>query len=303
MSNSTKNKNQEMKFRFLSGKKNLLKKCTAFIVSAMMYSASTNAQIVYTDLIPDKTLSCSTTPCNQSYNLDLNNDGTTDFTLNATRYVSTCAQWYTTREAYISSQSGNGACALNMNANDIVDGNLTFSASNVVLRSITSQPGLAWGNCNSSSGILTNGSGGYLGLQFTNGNNTYFGWVHLNVSILNQGPGVIFLTVKDYAYNSIPNQPILAGQTVATGVNENSFSSSIHLFPNPASNNVTINLGTDTRSVHVSIADITGKIIYFTTASETQKLEVNTTDFTKGVYVVQIQTADFIGTKKLVIEK
>ena len=40
-----------------------------------------------------------------------------------------------------------------------------------------------------------------------------------------------------------------------------------------------------------------------TIASETQKIEVNTADFAAGIYVVQIQAADFIETKKLVIEK
>ena len=107
----------------------------------------------------------------------------------------------------------------------------------------------------------------------------------------------------DYAYNSIPNQPILAGQTTATGVNENSFASSINLFPNPASNQFTIALPNAIEKVEVTIADITGKIIYTTLTTDTQNVEVNTADFAEGIYVVQIQSADFIGTKKLVVEK
>ncbi|MBL0343334.1 MAG: T9SS type A sorting domain-containing protein [Bacteroidetes bacterium] len=51
------------------------------------------------------------------------------------------------------------------------------------------------------------------------------------------------------------------------------------------------------QKVEVTIADITGKVIYSTTASDMQKLEVNTTDFAKGIYVVKIQTADFMATK------
>ena len=58
----------------------------------------------------------------------------------------------------------------------------------------------------------------------------------------------------------------------------------------------------------VTITDLTGKIIYSTTASDPdsyreQKIEVNIQDFATGIYVVQIQTADFMGTKKLVVEK
>ena len=95
----------------------------------------------------------------------------------------------------------------------------------------------------------------------------------------------------------------LAGQTIATGINENSFASSINLFPNPVNNHLTIALGSNNKKVDVTITDITGKIIYATTASETQKIEVNTEDFKAGIYVVQIQSADFIATKKLVVEK
>jgi hypothetical protein len=108
----------------------------------------------------------------------------------------------------------------------------------------------------------------------------------------------------DYAYNSLSGQPILAGQTtVATGISENSFASSINLFPNPANNHLTIALGSNNKKVDVTISDITGKLIYSSTASDTQKIEVNTNDFAEGIYVVQIQSADFIATKKLVIEK
>ncbi|MBL7831395.1 MAG: T9SS type A sorting domain-containing protein [Saprospiraceae bacterium] len=55
--------------------------------------------------------------------------------------------------------------------------------------------------------------------------------------------------------------------------------------------------------VEITITDITGKIIYKTTATDTQNLEVNTADFGAGIYVVQVQGADFIATKKLFIEK
>jgi hypothetical protein len=88
-----------------------------------------------------------------------------------------------------------------------------------------------------------------------------------------------------------------------TGINENYLASSIHLFPNPASNHLTIALGSNNKKVEVTITDITGKIIYNTTSIDTPNIEVNTQDFANGIYVVQIQSADFIGTKKLVIQK
>jgi len=77
----------------------------------------------------------------------------------------------------------------------------------------------------------------------------------------------------------------------------------IILFPNPATSHVTIDLGSNNQNVDVTIIDVTGKIIYAATASETQRIEVSTQDFKAGIYVVQIQAAEFGATKKLVIEK
>jgi hypothetical protein len=89
----------------------------------------------------------------------------------------------------------------------------------------------------------------------------------------------------------------------ATSLPEIGNIANVQIFPNPANNHLTINLPNAKEKVNVTITDITGKIIYTITASDTQKVEVNTQDFAAGIYVVQIQSADFIATKKLVIEK
>ena len=283
-------------------KKNLLKKFSAFVVTAMLFNASANAQIVYTDVNPDTTISCSAIGCIQSYNLDLNNDATVDFTLYTSYQFVPCtlSTGGIMQRVYVSSQSGNGIDTLMMNANDTIGSNLAFSASSENLRRKTFQGG----QCNGSSGSWTSTSDHYLGLQITVGASTYYGWARLNVVV----PGVyptstVYFRVKDYAYNSIPNQPILAGQTVATGITENSFASSINLFPNPATNHLTIALGNNTKKVEVTIADITGKIIYKTVATNSEKVEVNTKDFAAGIYVVQVQSAAYSKTEKLIIKK
>jgi len=77
----------------------------------------------------------------------------------------------------------------------------------------------------------------------------------------------------------------------------------ILLFPNPATNQFTIAFESCCQKVIVTIADVTGKIIYRSTAIEGQKIEVNANDFTKGVYAVQIQSADFIEAQKLIVVK
>ena len=107
----------------------------------------------------------------------------------------------------------------------------------------------------------------------------------------------------EYAYNSTPNQPILAGENGITSISDNISSSSIALYPNPANNQFTVDLGGNNQKVKVTVSDITGKTMYATNASGTEKLVVDTKGFEEGIYVVKIQAGDFIGTKRLVIAK
>jgi CubicO group peptidase (beta-lactamase class C family) len=102
--------------------------------------------------------------------------------------------------------------------------------------------------------------------------------------------------IFDGMYTTIKNYMTL-------GIKENTNSSSLDLFPNPATNDLTINLGSTNKNAEITITDITGKIIYTTTSTEAKLLEVSTKDFSSGVYVVQIKTANFIETKKLIVSR
>ena len=79
--------------------------------------------------------------------------------------------------------------------------------------------------------------------------------------------------------------------------------SNFNVFPNPGTNHLTVDLGFNNKKVEVVIVDINGKIIYSTTATETQKIEVNTKYFEAGVYFLQLLSEDLIEMKKLIITK
>lgn len=288
-------------------KKLLLKELSAFIVTAMLFSASSNAQIVYTDVNPDTVFTCTLSlgnPCSTMYQLDLNNDGIVDFQLvkfygtaprqNSDSYVSVTPLG---SNKFTSSTTNFGTfnlvCASALANGDSIQNNNWYGARLMLEQNLVNGLSFAF-TCHHWNAVTDK----YLGLKLIVGSNTYYGWVRLDVA----QNGTSF-TVKDYAYNNIPNQPILAGETIATGINENSFASSIQLFPNPASDHLTINLGTYYKEVQVTITDLSGKIIYTSLATDNQKIEVNTQGFAEGIYVVQIQSAGFVGTKKLVIEK
>ncbi len=284
-------------------KKQLLKKLYAFIVTAMLFSASANAQIVYADVNPDKVLSLINNLGSLDYNIDLNNDSISDYKITVSRSSFRCSRFgsFGTRSYILVTALNSNTVVkdtnvnnpLAMNFNDSISSGVTFSNSGY-LRLVSSGP-----NCNSTSGVWPNLIDRYLGLKLIVGPNTYYGWARMQINISNPTS----CTIKDYAYNSIPNQPINAGETIATGILENSFASSINLFPNPADNHFTITLGSNNKKVEVTITDIAGKVIYSTTADETNEIKVNTKEFAEGIYIVQIQAAGFIGTKKLIVKK
>ena len=196
-------------------KKQLLKKLSAFIVSAMLFSASANAQIVYKDVNPDSTITCLGSSCTKSYNVDLNNDGISDYSISSVRTGNICQRGGLVYRSYVSVSAFNTNAVvavtsttypLAMNFNNVISSGLSLSASGFVYNTW-------WGNCGTGTlNLWPNSVDRYLGLKLIVGANTYYGWARMQV-VFGSQPS---FTIKDYAYNSIPNQPIRAGETSCT---------------------------------------------------------------------------------------
>ncbi len=90
---------------------------------------------------------------------------------------------------------------------------------------------------------------------------------------------------------------------INTGIEYLINNDNVSVYPNPSTSHFTISLPSNNKKTEVTITDITGKIIYTTTITNSEKIEVNTKDFSAGVYLVQIQIGDFIETKKLIVAK
>jgi hypothetical protein len=187
------------------------------------------SKIVYTDLKSDSAILKSP---NNSFNLDLNNDGIVDFEFNYTS--SACGDGLIAPEVsytYLSIEPTSGD-NMNMATNSSITSGLNLEP---VLDSSTAiAPDSLWVNrsqymlygaaregyirCMVVHGYWLNVSDKYIGLKFAIGNSTYYGWARLSSSYAATAAPYRHLTngqliLKDYAYNSVPNQPILAGQT------------------------------------------------------------------------------------------
>ena len=81
-----------------------------------------------------------------------------------------------------------------------------------------------------SHGNFLNVTNRYLGMKFQIGGQTHYGWARLTVkSTIN--PNVIYAELTGYAYEDVPDTPIIAGKTSGTDVAEMPESLSA---PNPA---------------------------------------------------------------------
>jgi hypothetical protein len=110
-------------------KKQLQKKFLTFSVIAILFSANANAQMIYTDLNPDVTISDP-----NSYSIDFNNDGIIDVNLNADAFFDrstggsgrppfsrvTAKSILNQSSQVLTTSSGNTTYGLNLDANSLV---------------------------------------------------------------------------------------------------------------------------------------------------------------------------------------
>jgi hypothetical protein len=152
---------------------------------------------------------------NGHFNLDLNHDGITDFTL---------VNSYRSRTTYLSD-------VLNVNpvVGNGVEGkrNGSISAAYALNRGAQIGPTRPFAGklmagrwCSRTSctvvyrswGSWVNVTNKYLGFKFQIHGKTHYGWARLSVQNV-EGEEVISATLTGYAYETVPNKPIVAGRT------------------------------------------------------------------------------------------
>jgi hypothetical protein len=145
-----------------------------------------------------------------NYPLDLNNDGTADFFIDAT-YRQSIDQSGGTSRIMVKPGAGNGAVgyggksALAMIAGQRIGSGRKFAGQRMA--TVFSFIGTEF----RFSGQWANVKNRYLGLQFQIDGQTHYGWARLTV-----GGDILEGKLTGYAYETIPNTPIVAGKMSGT---------------------------------------------------------------------------------------
>ncbi|UPT67906.1 MAG: T9SS type A sorting domain-containing protein [Sphingobacteriales bacterium JAD_PAG50586_3] len=112
-----------------------------------------------------------------------------------------------------------------------------------------------------------------------------------------QGPGSYTATVY-YAYKA-SLCPAITEPFIATGIENNAVANSISLFPNPATNMVTIS--TPHSIANISVYDVAGKLVMGQNNTQANNISLDIATLSNGFYTVQMLTAKGeMVTKKLI---
>jgi hypothetical protein len=273
-------KNQKDNFR------NKLKSYSA-LAGTMIAAGTADSQIIYTDISPDVMVNTD----GGSYELDLNNDGTFDFTFNQIIFPGGSSSSAYNKvgvtplnsNMVAASTAGNYVYPLAMNAGDSIKSSLSWNVG-------TSQSmGSYWG-ANYTYGNWPGVNNKYIGLKLDVAGTIYYGWARLDVVPLSTS-----FTIKDYAFMSIADQPIAAG-SLTVGIKENQLAG-ISIFNENRKINI-LTKGITTGTIRV-MNNLGQEII--SAAQTGNHTIIDLSDANSGIYFVSIVSENKKFTKKIII--
>ncbi|MFI5172353.1 MAG: T9SS type A sorting domain-containing protein [Chitinophagales bacterium] len=274
----------------------------------LLLHTNSNAQVIYTDVDPDLILSESP----QGIWLDIDENGISDiglqndsfttysFSLQETHtFQFLIAFLYTTENAIAGISDADGTCfPYALSAGELVGGDSIWQTcfSQFLAFKRLHSAGLTHVGTyeNWYNELISETLDHYLGVRFIDefGNN-HNGWIRCD--IIDEGRTLI---IKDYAYETQDDFPIIAGDTSGFVGLEN-LQSTINATVYSFNNTIYINFNDFLKGVEIRIYDLNGKIVYADKIKDQfEKIELNEA---KGVYLVELVAGENKFTRKIFI--
>lgn len=233
----------------------------------LLLATSLEAAVVYTN-ITDYTVSEGT-----DYGVDLNQDGTVEFTL--------------------TSAGGSVGCMFDTDQLNFI----TWSAASdwdafkpvAAGTMINASSGFyAQGDCYfnpfwaASSSMIPLNTDVFIGIWFKTGSNIHYAWARVNL------PSAGTLIVKDFAYENTAGYGISAGNTGSTAAIANAENFSVNVFPNPTVDWVKTEMR-DVSDYVVRIIDTEGQVLCMKRISDARECVISTRDLARGTYFITVE--------------
>jgi hypothetical protein len=241
-----------------------------FIFSAVF---SLKAQIVYTDLSPDKKVEGW-----DVYVLEIDQNTALDI-------------WYHPGEVVIRSVTNNFEVSVdNQNLPVALEKEVVIDANSTWLALGTSYV-MLWNGTTGNWGSKTDK---YLPLRFKKDGTWRYMWVKMDVDAQ-----PTYFIVQEYAYNSVAGASIKAGEGEGTaGIKRNEFQSSdVAVYPNPCHGNFTVELKKESRGAELSIVNAQGQMV-----SKKKMDGLSTVEsLPLGIYFLHIKQGNAVQTKQVIV--
>lgn len=242
-------------------------------------------QIQYTDVDPDEVLEGT------RFLLDLNGDGITDYEISNDGVFSGVTPGTTARVYTENSQSilglnagGNYNYPYTLFEGEAIDADATTWITDPNYQTLNWQ-GCAYTNSQWCDGQIDK----YMGLRINVDGNQHYGWVRMDIPA-----DASSITIKDYAFNTVPGEGILAGE--ALSAQDNNFEGFVQFVDQ---NNI-LNLQSQSSVIdNVTIYNIAGQSIIQTNLNSLRGT-INLGDLSQGVYLAIVSVEGQNKTFKLV---
>jgi len=133
----------------------------------------------------------------------------------------------------------------------------------------------------------------YFPIKLKIDSEVHYGWIRASKTPEN-------LTIKDYAYNLVPNEPIIAGDTLPIPYNINySFQSNLRIYPNPSTGifNIYTSMSGQTTLI---VNNAFGNMVLYE-QFENNNPCIDMTGFNQGIYLVYILNNNLSYFQKIII--
>jgi hypothetical protein len=271
-----------------------LKNYLALTAGLVAISPLADAQIIYTDVDPDSVLTD-----NESFQLDINNDGIFDYTIRQGSFYDGTIKYNINSFNGLKENQVLTVGHMSMSSMYYVPKPLNFWDDMIPsgYNKVWKQGGRLF--CTGSKHLKNTGfwkglQDKYVGLNFKINSNFYFGWARLEVDSTANS-----VTLKDYAYYNEAEKPIRAGSMKVSLPDDNTLKN-IRVFLTEGS--IRIEVPADQiLTGKISLTDINGRELKTIDVKNEKNIQLNTQELPAGVYIVNTLTEKGSLNKKVLI--
>lgn len=283
-----------------------LKSYSALAVPFVAGAGIANGQVVYTDIVPDTVLNHH----GDTYNIDLNHDGVVDFTIrigNAVyasnhvlaKFIAASAAKY---NSIGGSTSGRYVYPAALNFGDMIGSDLTGLGNKLKWNAGTNQSAASWlqntqsTNSYGSYGNWLNSTDQYMALRFLQGQSYYYGWLRMDSRVSHD---TVYAVLKDFAYQSIGDSSIAAGDTGSAVTGLHNVSNNLPVKINYFNHEVYITSPQNSiGAMAIEVFDMEGRRLLEYNTSQ-KEYQFSTASLPAGLFLVRVTQSGKTYTKKI----